>query len=85
MDDADSQIPKALRSRRGLRKLFDELAEGALDDDAPLSPEERAEALEFGAKLNDFAKAYAAWLGDGKPLWGERALEKKERSEDHDR
>jgi hypothetical protein len=86
MDDANPKIPKALRSRQGLRKLFEELAEGALSDDTPLSPEERAEALEFGAKLKDFARAYGAWLEAEKPLWGERAAEKNERSGDgHDR
>jgi len=74
MDDAN---PKSLPPSERFRKLCDELAEGCFSDEAPLSAQERQEAVEFRTKIVDFARAYSAWLEAEKRLWGEK--EKSER------
>ena len=79
MDDADA---KPLPPSERFKNLCNELAEGAFSDDTPLSPQERKEAVEMRTKLVEFAKAYSAWFEAGRPLWGERAAEKNERSEE---
>jgi hypothetical protein len=79
MDDANA---KSLPPSERFKNLCNEIAEGAFSDDMPLSPQERKEAVELRTKLVEFAKAYGAWLETGKPLWGERAVEKNERSGD---
>ena len=84
--DEMTKSRKPLTDREKFRNLWNELAKGVLDDDTPLSQEEEAELREYAAKLEDFTKSYMAWVNEGKPLWGERALEKKKRSGDgHDR
>ncbi len=67
---------KPLTPQERFSNLCNELAESAFDDNTPLSKQERAEAIELRTKLVEFAKAYGAWLDAGRPLWGEKAVEK---------
>lgn len=78
MDDAnDKPLPPSER----FKDLCNELTAGGFNDDTPLSPQERKEAIELRQKLVEFAKAYGAWLEAGKPLWGEKAIERNSPSE----
>ena len=73
---------RSKRSPERLENLRNEMEETPFGDARPLSPQEEKGRGERFRKVAQRAVAYHEWVKGGRPLWGEKALERLERSDE---